>query len=400
MSSPKVKFDLEIKFGSEYGTEEEQAVIDVLRKNAPTSGDACIQFEKEYAAYCGVAHARVVTNGTAALFLSLKALDIQPGDHVLTTPLTWIATAAAAVTLGAEVDFVDIDPETYNLDPNKLAEKLRPNTKAVLPVHLYGQCCDMDAINSLAKQHGFAVVEDACHAIGAEYKGVKSGALGATGCFSFHEQKNMSTLGEGGIVTTNDPALFERIALYRSHCARVYGKSTKYCQIDESRFPMGKRFWGQDFDDCGYNFRMTDIQAAVGSVQLKKLDAMNQRRIDNAATLTAGLRDMPGLKLPKVQPGCKHVFHLYPIEIDPDVYGMTKEDFVYAMLYERGVKVGTHYMPLHWTQAFQQRGFQRGQLPVTEAAVERLVTLPINPRQTPEALDYLIESVKALGPGA
>jgi len=396
MSTPKIKHDLEIKFGSEYGPEEERAIVEVLRKNAPTSGDACIQFEKEFAAYCGAAHARVVTNGTAALFLSLRALDVGLGDRVLTTPLTWIATAAAAATLGAEVDFVDIDPDTYNLDPNKLAEKVTPNTKAVLPVHLYGQCCDMDPILALAKERGFAVVEDACHAVGGEYKGRKAGTFGNTGCFSFHEQKNISTLGEGGMVITDDPDLFERIALYRSHCARVYGKSTKYCQLDESRQPMGKRFWWQDFDDCGYNFRMTDIQAAVGCVQLKKLDMLNQRRIDNAAYLTEGLRNVPGLKLPKVAPGNKHVFHLYPVEIDPVVYGMSKDDFIYAMLYDRGIKVGTHYIPLHWTQAFQKRGFKRGQFPLTEAAVERLVTLPINPRQTHEALDYLIESITSL----
>jgi perosamine synthetase len=279
----KIQHDLQIKFGSEYGPEEERAMIEVLRQGAPTSGDACIQFEQDFAAYCGVTHARAVSNGTAALFLSLVALDIKRGDRVLTTPLTWIATAAAAATLGAEVDFVDIDPITCNLDPKKLEEKFTPNTKAVLPVHLYGQCCDMDAILALARRHGFAVVEDACHAVGAEYKGRKAGSLGTTGCFSFHEQKNISTLGEGGMIVTNDPALFEKIALYRSHCTRVHGRSTKYCSLDETKFPMGKRFWWQDFDDCGYNFRMTDMQAAVGIIQLKKLDTFNQRRIENAA---------------------------------------------------------------------------------------------------------------------
>ena len=399
MNKPQIKFDLQIKFGSEYGEEEERAVLDILHKNAPTSGDACIQFEKDFAAYCGSAHARVVTNGTAALFLSLKAVGVGPGDRVLTSPLTWIATASAAVTLGAEVDFVDIDTVTYNLDPNRLAEKLTPNTKAVLPVHLYGQCCDMDPILSLADEHGFAVIEDACHAVGGEYKGRKAGTMGATGCFSFHEQKNMSTLGEGGMVITDDPALFERIALYRSHCARVYGKSTKYCQLDEKRFPMGKRFWWQDFDDAGYNFRMSDIQAAVGIVQLKKLDAMNQRRVENAAHLTEGLREVPGLVLPTVAPGNKHTFHLYPVQIDADAYGMNKEDFICAMLYEKGIKIGTHYNPLNWTQAFQKRGFRRGQFPVAEAVAERIVTLPINPRQTHQALDYLIDSITALSRG-
>ncbi len=399
MSTPKLKYDLQIKYGSEYGPEEEQALIEVLRQGAPTSGEACIQFEKDFAAYCGTAHARAVSNGTAALFLSLVALDIKPGDRILTTPMTWIATAAAGVTLGAEVDFVDIDPVTCNLDPAQLEAKITPNTKAILPVHLYGQCCDMDAILAIAKRHGVAVVEDACHAVGAEYKGRKAGSMGVTGCFSFHEQKNISTLGEGGMVVTNDPAVFERVALYRSHCTRVYGRSTKYCSLDETRFPMGDRFWFQDFDDCGYNFRMTDVQGAVGVVQLKKLDMLNQRRIDNAAYLTAGLRDVPGLTLPTVQLGNKHVFHLYPIQIDAAKYGRAKEDFVYAMLYERGVKVGTHYTPLHYSTAFQKRGFRKGQFPAAEGVADRLVTLPINPRQTREALDYLIESVRAMRRG-
>ena len=396
MSTPKIKFDLQIKCGTEYGPEEERALLEVLRQGAPTSGDACIQFERDFAAYCGTAHARAVSNGTAALFLSLVALDVKRGDRILTTPLTWIATAAAGVTLGAEVDFVDIDPLTYNLYPGQLEAKITPNTKAILPVHLYGQCCDMDAILAIARRHGVAVVEDACHAVGADYKGRKAGSMGITGCFSFHEQKNISTLGEGGMVVTNDPAVFERVALYRSHCTRVYGRSTKYCSLDEARFPMGKRFWWQDFDDCGYNFRMTDAQGAVGVIQLRKLDAFNQRRIDNAAYLSTGLREVPGITLPTVAPGCKHVFHLYPIQIDSGEFGRTKEDFIYTMLYERGIKVGTHYTPLHYATAFQRRGFRKGQFPVTEAVAERLVTLPINPRQTREALDYLIESVRAL----
>ena len=399
MSTPKIKFDLQIKYGSEYGPEEERAVLEVLRQGAPTSGEACLQFEKDFAAYCGTAHARAVSNGTAALFLSLVALNIKPGDRVITTPLTWIATAAVAVTLGAEVDFVDIDPVTCNIDPAQLEAKITPKTKAILVVHLYGQCCDMRAILPIAHRHGIPVIEDACHAVGADCHGRKAGSMGLTGCFSFHEQKNISTLGEGGMVVTNDAAIFERVALYRSHCTRVYGRSTKYCTLDETRFPMGKRFWWQDFDDCGYNFRMTDIQGAVGVVQLKKLDALNQRRIDNAAYLSAGLRDLPGLTLPVAQPGHKHVFHLYPVQIDAAKFGRGKDDFVYAMLYERGVKVGTHYTPLHYATAFQKRGFRKGQYPVAEGVAGRLVTLPINPRQSREALDYLIESVRAMRRG-
>ncbi len=391
-----IKHGLMIKFGSEYGEEEEQAVLEVLHQNAPTSGNACIAFEKAFADYCGTRYARCVSNGTAALFISMVALDIQPGDRVITTPLTWIATAAAAATLGAEIDFVDVDPETYNLAPEQLEAAITPKTRVIIPVHLYGQCCDMDRILSIARKYDIAVVEDACHTVGGEYKGRKAGSLGNTGCFSFHEQKNMSTLGEGGMVVTDDPVLFERIALYRSHCTRVYGKSTKYCSLDESKFPMGKKFWWQDFDDCGYNFRMTDIQAAVGLIQLKKLDMLNQRRIDNAAYITEGLKDIPGLKLPRVMPGNKHVFHLYPIMLEPDEFGMDKEDFIYRMLHEKGIKAGMHYIPLHWTTAFRKRGYAPGQFPIADSAGKHLVTLPINPRQTQEALDYLIESIRSL----
>ena len=185
-----IKYDLEIKFGTKYGVEEEQAVLRVLRNNAPTSGDECIEFEKRFAEYSGAKYARVVSNGTSALFLSMIGIGLKPGERVLTTPVSWIATAAAPVTLGAEVDFVDIDPVTYNLDPNQLEDKITPNTKAVIPVHLYGQPCEMEEIMALSRKHNFSVVEDAAHAIGAEYKGKKVGTIGATGCFSFHEQKN------------------------------------------------------------------------------------------------------------------------------------------------------------------------------------------------------------------
>ncbi len=394
--APELKHGLEIKYGSEYGEAEKAAMLAVLERGAPTSGDACIAFEQAFADYCGVKHARCVSNGTAALFLSMLAAGVKPGDRVITTPVTWIATAASAVTLGAEIDFVDIDQETHNIDPAALEAAITPKTRAIAPVHMYGQCCDMDAILAVAEKHGLAVIEDACHTVGGTYKGRKAGAMGTAGCFSFHEQKNMSTLGEGGMVVTNDSAMFERIALYRSHCTRVYGASTKYCSLDETRFPMGKRFWFQDFDDCGYNFRMTDVQAAVGLVQLEKIDSLNQRRIENAAHLSQGLDGLPGLSLPKTLPGVKHVFHLYPVLVDAEQFGCGKEDLIYALWHQHGIRAGAHYIPLHWTTAFRNRGFDKGMFPVADRLGERVVTLPINPRMTREALDYLVDSVRAL----
>jgi perosamine synthetase len=392
----KIKFDLEIKFGSKYGKEEEKAILKVLRNNAPTSGEKCILFEKMFAEYTGAKHARVVSNGTSALFLSMIGIGLRPGDRVLTTPVTWIATAAAPATLGAEIDFVDIDPITYNLDPNQLEDKLTPKTKVVIPVHLYGQACEMDEIMALSGKHNFAVVEDAAHALGSEYKGKKVGTIGATGCFSFHEQKNISTLGEGGMVLTDDDEIFERISLYRSHCTRVHGFSTKYCTLDPEKFPIGKKFWWQDFDDCGYNFRMTDIQAAVGIEQIKKLDLLNQNRINNAAFISHGLEGVPGLTLPTVRQYNKHVFHLYPVMINAKEFGISKEDFIYDMLNKFGIKIGFHYIPLHYSTAFKNRGFKKGQFPNAEKLGDQMVTLPINPRQTEEALEYLVNSIKAV----
>ena len=391
-----IKYDLEIKFGTRYGKEEEEAMLRVLRNNAPTSGEECIQFEKEFAAYCGVKHARVVTNGSSALFLSMIGIGLQPGERVITTPVTWIATAAAPVTLGAEIDFADISMDTYNIDPQQVAALVKPGTKAIVPVHLYGQACEMDEIMAIASKHQIHVVEDAAHAIGAAYKERKTGSFGTTGCFSFHEQKNISTLGEGGMVVTNDDEVFERVSLYRSHCTRVHGNSTKYCKLDEKKFPIGKKFWWQDFDDCGYNFRMTDVQAAVGREQLKKADALNEKRREHATFLTEGLKEVNGLTLPKIKPYNKHVFHLYPVMIDAKEFGMNKEDFISTLLEKFGIKAGFHYIPLHESTAFKNRGFKKGQFPNAEKLGEQLVTLPVHPRQTEEALTYLVNSIKEL----
>ncbi|MDZ4857528.1 MAG: DegT/DnrJ/EryC1/StrS family aminotransferase [Candidatus Hydrogenedentes bacterium] len=390
-----VRFELESKFGSIYGDEEERAIIDVVRKYAPTSGTECQEFEREFARYCGVEHARTCSNGTAALFLSLIGAGIKPGDRVITTPMTWIATAAAAITLGAEVDFVDIDPLTCNIDPRQIENAITPRTKAIMPVHLYGQCCDMDAILDTARAHGLAVIEDAAHAPGGEYKGRKAGSMGTTGCFSFHEQKNMSTLGEGGMVVTNDPGVFERMSLYRSHCTRVHGASTKYCSLDPAIIPVGNRPWWQEFDDCGYNFRMTDVQAAVGRIQLRKLDEMNRRRIAIAARITNGLRDVPGLSLTEHAVDFTHVYHLFPLRIDADAFGMDKDNFIATMAGDYGIKIGTHYIPLHWSTAFQRRRYQRGQFPNAESIFTQQVTLPVHPRLTNDAVDYLIGSIRA-----
>jgi dTDP-4-amino-4,6-dideoxygalactose transaminase len=323
------------------------------------------------------------------------AAGVGPGDEVITTPISWISTANAAAALGAKVVFADVDPGTLNLDPASVAEKITDKTKVILPVHLYGQCCDMDALNALAEPRGIVVVEDAAHAAGAEYKGRKAGALGDIGVFSFHQQKNMVTLGEGGMVTTSNRKLYERMLSYRSLCCLTYDPKGKYLPIDETVHPMGKRYWYLDFDEIGFNYRMTDAQAAVGLVQLGKLDSFNARRIEIAKKYTCGLRNIPGLMLPHVQPECKHVYHVYALLVEPE-FRLNKEDFMWELYTEKKIKVWSHYMPIHLTTAYRKLGHGPGECPIAEELFGKYVSLPIHPRMTEDAIQYVIRSVREL----
>lgn len=393
---PPVKHDLQTRFGSVYGDEERDAMLECLSRDAPTSNISVMEFEQRFAGYCGVKHAVATSNGTAALFLSFKALGISPRDEVITTPITWIATAATAATLGARIRFCDVDPATMNMDPTHLESLITRNTKAICPVHLYGQPVDMDRINGIASSHGISVVEDAAHAPGAAYKDKKTGALGTIGCFSFHEQKNMSTLGEGGMVTTDDGDLYKRIRSYKSHCARVIGPSTKYLSFPDEiagKALSSKQHWFQDFDDCGYNFRMADMPAAVGIVQLKRLDGLNKKRIAIARKLDDTLQQIDGLTPLSTMQGATHVYHLYPVLLDREKTGMGRDEFIHEMRAKKGVKVGVHYMPLVQTTAFTSRGHDQTECPVAVSKWPRLATLPIHPRMEDAHVDYLIDAV-------
>jgi perosamine synthetase len=239
------------------------------------------------------------------------------------------------------------------------------------------------------------VVEDCAHAAGAEYKGRRTGALGHIGVFSFHQQKNMTTLGEGGMATTSDRALHERMLSYRSLCCRTYDPKGKYLAIDEARLPMGKRYWYLDFDGVGYNFRMTDAQAAVGLVQLTKLDGFNARRIEIAARYNELLRGTPGLTLPYVAPEGKHVFHVYCVMVERS-FPLNKEDFMWELYTKRGIKVWSHYMPIHLTSIYRSMGHGEGECPVAEAMNQKYVSLPIHPRMSGETVRYVADSIRAL----
>ena len=395
MDLPKAIYELEYGHGSVYGPEEEAALVEVLRASAPSCGPKVKKFEEVFAAYCGATHGLAVTSATAGLQLALIAAGVGPGDEVITTPISWISTANAAAAQGASVVFADVNPRTLNLDAACVAGKITDRTKAIIVVHLYGQCCDMDPIMELARQRGILVIEDCAHAAGGEYKGRRAGTLGDIGVFSFHQQKNMVTLGEGGMITTSRKDLYERMLSFRSLCCLTYDPKGKYLPIDESKQPMGKRYWFLDFDDVGFNFRMTDAQAAVGLEQLKKLEGFNARRIEIANQYCERLGGIRGLTLPYVSPDVKHVFHIYCVLVERE-FRLNKEDFMWELYTGKRIKVWSHYMPIHLTTAYRRRGHHEGECPVAEALFHKYVSLPIHPRMTEAAINYVTDSIREL----
>ncbi len=395
MDLPKAIYELEYGHGSVYGPEEEAALVEVLRASAPSCGPKVKKFEEAFAAYCGATHGLAVTSATAGLQLALIAAGVGPGDEVITTPISWISTANAAAAQGASVVFADVNPRKLNLDAACVAAKITDRTKAIIVVHLYGQCCDMDPIMAVARKRGILVIEDCAHAAGGEYKGRRAGTLGDIGVFSFHQQKNMVTLGEGGMITTDRKDLYERMLSFRSLCCLTYDPKGKYLPIDESKQPMGKRYWFLDFDDVGFNFRMTDAQAAVGLEQLKKLDGFNGRRIEIANQYCERLGGIRGLTLPCVSPDVKHVFHIYCVLVERE-FRLNKEDFMWELYTGKRIQVWSHYMPIHLTTAYRRRGHHEGECPVAEALFHKYVSLPIHPRMTEAAINYVADSIREL----
>jgi dTDP-4-amino-4,6-dideoxygalactose transaminase len=392
MITPEIKFGLDIGHGSSYGLEEFMALRDCLNDMAPSHGKKVVEFENKFAAYCGTKYASAVTSATTGLTLAGIAVGVGKGVEVITTPNSWVATAFAFSQLGAKMVFCDVNPRTLCLDSSKLEVLITEKTRAIVPVHLYGQCCEMDKIMEIAKKYDVPVIEDCAHSVGGSYDSVKAGALGDIGVFSFHQQKNMCTLGEGGMVTTNNDAFHERVYSYRSLCCRNYGMSDKYLSINEEKYPMGKNYWKLMFDDFGYNFRMTDAQGAVGIEQLKKLDDNNDKRRHLSERLTEKLQNVPNIILPYVDLNGIHVWHLYMIQLTEDA-PISKEDFMWQLYTQKGIKIGTHYMPIHLTDPYIAQGHKVGECPVCEEASKRYMTLPMNPRLTNEAIDYMADCI-------
>lgn len=322
-------------------------------------------FEREWAEYCGVEHAVAVATGTDALLFALLAAGVGPGDEVITVGWTFVASIEAIIHAGATPVVVDIDPATMTMDVGRLAEAITPRTRAIMPVHIYGHPADMDPIMEIAEAQGIFVLEDACQAHGAEYHGRRAGALGHAAAFSFYVTKNLAAYGEGGMVTTNDEDLAEKVRLLRNH-----GRTGK-----------------ADHALVGFNGRMQEVQAAILRVKMKHLDRWQQRRREIAALYAEALSDLP-LRLPTEAPGCRHAYHLY----------MTRcadRDALKETLEAAGIGYALHYAtPAHRQPAFRAWGLGEASLPVTERAAKEILGLPIHPMLTDDQISYVCETVR------
>ena len=345
------------------GKEEKEAVLAVLESGQLAQGPRVQEFEQQFAAFCGVKHAIATSSGTTALVAALLSHGVGPGDEVITTPFTFIASANSILFTGAKPVFVDVDQESYNIDPNLIEEKITDSTKALLPVHLYGYPCDMDAIMHIAAEHGLAVIEDACQAHGAAIRGKKVGSYG-TGCFSFYPSKNMTT-AEGGMITTDDDEIADHARLIRNH-----GQSQLYLH-----------------QTMGYNFRMTELQAALGLVQLQKLPEWTRIRIENASYLSQRLSNVG---TPKVREGYRHVFHQYTVRV-----GLHR-DGALERLNQAGIGARVYYpLPVHQQPFYRQLGYDES-LPVAERMSQEVLSLPVYPALTRDELDKIVNEVSKL----
>jgi dTDP-4-amino-4,6-dideoxygalactose transaminase len=343
-----------------------RAIQDVIDESAFAGGPFVARFEAEFAAYCESPFAIGVGSGTEALWLALLALGVGKGDDVITVPNSFMATAEAITYAGANPVFVDVDERTYTMDPAGLEKAVTPKTKAIIPVHLFGQPADMDPILEFARQHGLWVVEDAAQAHGAEYKGRKAGTLGDAGCFSFYPGKNLGALGEAGAIVTNRPELQEKIRILRDH-----GQVRKYHHTM-----------------VGWNGRMDGIQAAVLGVKLRHLERGNQLRRSHAAMYDRNLGGMEGIVTPFRAEGVRHVYHIYAIRV-------RERDEVLRLLGEKGIGYGVHYpVPIHLQEAYRGLHCQRGDFPVSEKCADEFVSLPMFPELNPQQLENVVKAVK------
>jgi dTDP-4-amino-4,6-dideoxygalactose transaminase len=345
--------------------EIDAAVARVLESAQFVLGSEVATFEQEFAAFCGAKDCIALNSGTSALHLALLAAGVGPGDEVITVPFTFVASVAAVIYTGARPVLVDIDPRSFNMDPSAIESAITPRTKAILPVHLYGQTADMDPILEIARKHSLIVIEDAAQAHGARYRGKPAGSIGDIACFSFYPTKNLGAYGEGGAVTTSNPEYAKKIRVLRD-----WGQDSKYHHVLR-----------------GYNYRMEGLQGAILRVKLRHLEQWTQSRRAVASQYDHLLADC-GLELPAQIPGARHVYHVYTVRADD-------RNALQAALRAEGIQTAVHYaIPAHLQPAYADLGYTAGCLPQSEAAAEHVLSLPIYPELTQEAITKVAAAVR------
>jgi len=366
----KIKFlDLSVQYKS-IKKEIDGAIKRVLESNQFIGGDEVKEFEKEIAKFCSTKYALSVNSGTDALFLSLKALGIGLRDEVITTPFTFISTAEVIANCGAKPVFVDIDPKTFNINPLKIEEKINKKTKAIIPVHLFGQMADMTRIMRIARKYGLYVIEDAAQAIGAEYKNKKAGTFSDLGCFSFFPSKNLGGYGDGGMVVSNNEELAEKIRLLKNH-----GSSPKEKYLNLI---------------LGTNSRLDTIQAAILRVKLKHLEEWSKARAKKAGLYTNQLGKLKELITPSIASGRTHIFHQYTVRVNKQV-----RNKLVSYLNKQGIPTMIYYpVPLHLQPAFKYLGYKKGDFPEAEKASEEVISLPIYPELNKNDQNFIIKKIR------
>ena len=357
-----------------------QAVVDVLQSDFLTTGPKIAEFEQTVADYVGAKYAVAISNGTSALHAACFAAGIGPGDEVITTPLTFAASANCVLYCGGTPVFADVDPKTYNIDPEDIRRKITDRTKAIIAVHLAGQPCDMDAIHSIAREHGLIVIEDGAHALGSVYKGKRVGSLSDMTTFSFHPVKPITT-GEGGMIVTDNEDFYKKMILFRSHGITR----------DDSMMTRNDGPWFYQQFDLGYNYRITDIQCALGCSQMKKLDRFLARRKEIVARYNEAFADCDNIITPYQLSDTESGWHLYIVQVKN-----CDRKQVFENMREKGIGVNVHYIPVYMHPYYQEHGYENVHCANAEEIYSHIISLPLYPGLTSEQQDYVIDTLKSL----
>lgn len=375
--------DTYLPYGQQWIEDDDiEEVVKALKSDYLTTGPKIKEFEEKFGKYVGVKYAVAISNGTAALHGASFAAGIKEGDEVITTPITFAASANCILYQGGKPVFADIDSSTYNIDPKDIEEKISSKTKAIVPVDFTGQPVNIDEINAIAKKYNLIVIEDGAHSLGAEYKGKRIGSLVDMTTFSFHPVKHITT-GEGGMITTNNKELYEKLKLFRTH-GITRDKEILYNKNESS--------WYYEQLELGYNYRITDIQCALGISQLNKIDKFLRRRREIAEKYNEYLKDIDGIVLPYQEEYIKSSWHLYVIQLELEKFKVGRRE-IFEALQAENIGVNVHYIPVYYHPYYQKLGYKKGLCPNAEKLYERIITIPLYPKMTDKDVKDVVEAL-------